>query len=73
VHGGAVTTLVPLPLPDVGRPRFWAPPEPPPLDPPDDPPDEPPEDPPLLELDGVVHGVRMTVVTPLSLGSTSWF
>ena len=72
MQGGAVTTLLPLPLPFVGRPRFCAPPEPPPLDPPDDPPDEPPDDPPL-ELDCDVHGVRMIVVTPLSLGRTSWF
>src|SRR3954454_21883101 len=61
VHGGAVTTF--LPLAEDGRPRFCEPPEPP---------DEPPELPPL-ELDCVVHGGMMIVVTPLLLGRTSWF
>jgi hypothetical protein len=57
-------------------PRFWAPPEPPelpPLDPPELPPLEPPELPPPLELDCTVQGATMIVVTPLLLGSTSWF
>jgi hypothetical protein len=49
VHGGAVTTF--LLLPDVGRPRFWEPPDPPPDEPPELPPDEPPELPPLELLD----------------------
>ena len=71
MQGGAVTTF--LPLDDEGRPRFCAPP---PDDPPELPPLDPPELPPLeqpLELEGMVQGGTMTVVTPLLLGSTSWF
>jgi hypothetical protein len=59
VQGGAVTTF--LPFADDGRPRFCDPPEPP---------DEPPPPP---ELDWVVQGGTMIVVTPLLLGRTSWF
>jgi hypothetical protein len=62
VHGGAVTTF--LPLSEDGSPRFCELLEPPP----DDPPELPP-----LELDCVVQGGTMIVVTPLLLGSTSWF
>jgi hypothetical protein len=71
VQGGAVTVF--LPFADEGRPRFCAPPL---DDPPELPPLEPPELPPLeppLELEAIVHGGTITVVTPLLLGSTSWF
>jgi hypothetical protein len=65
VQGGAVTTF--FPFADEGRPRFCAPPL-------DDPPELPPLEPPeLLELDAMVHGGTITVVTPLLLGRTSWF